>query len=106
MALLQAYFPSPKLPESTVSVWAQELEPYEFDDGAEAVRSIGQTGTGGRPVQIADVLNAIHAAHKHRTTLDLTYRGELTEATGIDDRSKAILAAYHAKFTNDKEAAS
>lgn len=96
--MLQAYFPSPKLPDSTVSVWAQELLPFDYAVGMEAVRLVGQEGTGGRPVQIADVLASAKSSLRHQNTPDLTHRNELADVKGIDPASQAILDAYRKKF--------
>lgn len=42
VALVQAYFPRPELPESTVLAWATELEPHDFGDAQEAARRLSR----------------------------------------------------------------
>jgi hypothetical protein len=39
---VQAYFPRPELPGSTVMAWATELEPFDFDDAQEAARRLSR----------------------------------------------------------------
>ena len=42
VATVQAYFPRPELPDSTVRAWADELEPYDFGDAQEAARRMSR----------------------------------------------------------------
>lgn len=42
VALVQAYFPRPELPASTVMAWATELEPFDFADAQEAARRLSR----------------------------------------------------------------
>jgi len=42
VALVQAYFPRPELPASTVMAWATELGPFDFDDAQEAARRLSR----------------------------------------------------------------
>ena len=42
VATVQAYFPRPELPDSTVRAWADELEPFDFDDAQEAARRLAR----------------------------------------------------------------
>jgi hypothetical protein len=42
VGLVQAYFPRPELPASTVMAWATELEPFDFGDAQEAARRLSR----------------------------------------------------------------
>lgn len=42
VALVQAYFPRPELPASTVMAWATELGPFDFADAQEAARRLSR----------------------------------------------------------------
>jgi hypothetical protein len=42
VGLVQAYFPRPEFPGSTVLAWANELEPFDFDDAQEAARRLAR----------------------------------------------------------------
>lgn len=95
---MQAYFPSPKFPDSTVKAWASELLPYDLDDGMAAVRTVAQNGTGSRPVQLSDLLAELRSVARYREMPDLTNRNELEGVHGIDERSQSILDAYRKKF--------
>jgi hypothetical protein len=63
VGLLQGYFPRPELPESTVQLWASELEPFEFEDGRAAAQVIAQTR---RFPVLAEVLEATAEARRVR----------------------------------------
>jgi hypothetical protein len=94
VALVQAFFPVPKLPESTVNVWARELEPLPFAIASEAVRLVGRNGTPG-PVNLSDILNTAVSLMKAQAYSNLMDRNELHALTeGIDEDSQAIIDAY------------
>jgi hypothetical protein len=58
VALVQAYFPRPELPTSTLTAWASELERYDFEDAEVAVRELAAT----RPYPVlADLIEIIAA---------------------------------------------
>lgn len=99
VASVQAYFPALKLPRSTVSAWAMELEALEFDVAQEAVRLVARAGTSG-PVQLSDILRTAETVQQHGTRLELTGRNELHDLAdddGLDEDSVAMLDAYWEK---------
>jgi hypothetical protein len=63
VGLLQAYFPRPEFPESTVHVWAAEIEAFELEDAQVAVRWVAHNRT--YPV-LAELLDAIRQAWRER----------------------------------------
>jgi hypothetical protein len=56
LALFQAYFPSPKLPDSTVEAWATELMGYDVADAQAAVGELARVEGRRRPVELAEIL--------------------------------------------------
>jgi len=66
VGLLQAYFPRPELPESTVQVWASELEAFEVDDVRDAVRWIAHNRS--YPV-FSELLDAVRMAWRQRLSI-------------------------------------
>jgi len=76
VATVQAYFPRPELPESTVRAWANELEPFDFDDAQEAARRQGRD----RSYPVLDEL--------------LDYVDEVRRERDVDDRPALPAAEF------------
>src|ERR1051326_6246171 len=57
VALLQAYFPVPELPQSTQTVWANALTPYDYEPAQTAVHRLGRGRVARGPLQLAEVLD-------------------------------------------------
>jgi hypothetical protein len=68
LARLQAYFPTPALPPSSVAMWLTELRRWSIEDVAEAVEILGHVGTGGRPLAYAQVESFVEDVARARMT--------------------------------------
>ena len=119
LGYLQAYFPTPAIPPSSVALWAADLERYDLDVVAEAVETLGHFGVGGRPLQFADIDGMCDDVFRTRLRLrrPALTPGEFVEAApeevatiirGYWDRvggeRRALAAARNARESGDPEA--
>ncbi len=89
VALVQAYFPRPELPTSTVMAWAAELEPFDFVDASEAARRLARDYTF--PV-LANLIGLIDEIRRERaatvTVRPALLAGEFVEQMPPEVRAK------------------
>jgi hypothetical protein len=64
VGLVQAYFPRPELPGSTVMAWATELEPFDFQDAQEAARRLSRDY---RYPVLAELIGLVDEVQRERT---------------------------------------
>jgi len=108
VALVQAYFPRPELPPSTVMAWARELEPCDFGDAQEAARRLSRERS--YPV-LAEMLEYVEEIHNEREKRTPQYRaltaGEALAEMPPDVREKvhAMVESWHVERDFDAEEA-
>ena len=68
VALLQAFFPRPELPDSTVQAWSSELIRFDFGDAQEGVRRYSRRAD--YPV-LAELIEAIGSVELERLRQEL-----------------------------------
>ena len=89
VALVQAFFPRPELPASTVLAWATELEPFDFADGQEAARRLSREYT--YPV-LAELIGLVDEVQRERLAVETARpalpAGEFVEAMPPEVRAK------------------
>lgn len=80
VGLLATYFPTPVLPTETMEVWARELSEAGCSepDMREGVRLVART-VKGRPVAIADLLEACLSVRRHRESYPLHIAPDCTD---------------------------
>lgn len=101
VALVQAYFPRPELPASTVAAWASELEPFEFEAGRKAIRRLAQSSS--YPV-LADMLAEIHEVTREQVAAEvppMLPMGEVLASMPDDVREK--VKRMHVAWSVDDE---
>ena len=90
VALVQAYFPRPELPESTVIAWATELEPHDFGDAQEAARRLSRDFT--YPV-LAELIGLVDEVRRERSVAE---RPALPAAEVVAEMPEDIREKWHA----------
>lgn len=106
VALVQAYFPRPELPESTVIAWATELEPFDFGDAQEAARRLSRDYT--YPV-LAELIGLVDEVRRERQTHEApppalpASEGEIVAEMPENIREKwhALMAGWTERTTRD-----
>jgi len=94
MALLQAYFPRPELPDSTLRAWAAELVGHDPRDVREAIAALAREQTF-MPA-LAELLTWTHEQRTMRLRDELTALPE--HGTWTDTDETAAQDASHEAF--------
>jgi hypothetical protein len=93
VAVIQAYFPRPELPNPTVAAWAGEFEPFDFEAAQEAVRWYCTTHEYPR---LSGILEAIHETESRRREAERgPARYELPPADEATGPTAEFMAAVH-----------
>lgn len=95
VARLQAYFPTPALPPSTVVQWIEQLRRFHITDVVEGVETLGHVGTGGKPLQFSYVEMFVEDACRTRMANERPALPSMEEFLELaPEEVRDILAAY------------
>jgi hypothetical protein len=98
VGLVQAYFPRPELPGSTVMAWATELEPFNFQDAQEAARRLSRDY---RYPVLAELIGLVDEVQRERAVVydrPALPAGDEAEALGMPPEARDAIARLREKW--------
>jgi len=101
VGLVQAYFPRPELPGSTVMAWATELEPFDFQDAQEAARRLSRDY---RYPVLAELVGLIDEVQRERAVVyerPALPAGDEAEALEMPQEARDAIARLREKWSGD-----
>lgn len=101
VGLVQAYFPRPELPASTVMAWATELEPFDFDDAQEAARRLSRDY---RYPVLAELVGLVDEVQRERAVVyerPMLPAGDEAEALEMPQEARDAIARLREKWSGN-----
>jgi hypothetical protein len=102
VGLVQAYFPRPELPGSTVMAWATELEPFDFQDAQEAARRLSRDY---RYPVLAELIGLVDEVQRERTAVEYDRpalpAGAEADALEMPQEARDAIARLREKWSGD-----
>lgn len=101
VGLVQAYFPRPELPDSTVQFWADEIEPFDFDHAQEAARRLARDY---RYPVLAELVGLIDEVQRERAVVyerPSLPAGDEAKALEMPQEARDAIARLREKWSGD-----
>jgi hypothetical protein len=101
VATVQAYFPRPELPDSTVRAWADELEPFDFQDAQEAARRLARDY---RYPVLAELVGLVDEVQRERAVVHdrpSLPAGDEAEALEMPQEARDAIARLREKWSGN-----
>jgi hypothetical protein len=102
VATVQAYFPRPELPDSTVRAWADELERFDFDHAQEAARRLARDY---RYPVLAELVGLVDEVQRERIVVyerPMLPAGDEAEVLEMPQEARDAIARLREKWSGNE----